>query len=912
MGALDRVRAPVFFPRRRRAVWSSGRRVHIEVRSGPGGDTASHAVVEGIARLDGVDWADWDAAAGHVVAAFDADMIDVGQLTAAVEEIERTQGLTEPFDADPRTFPDDGTPIAHNAVALGANAAALGLAVAGRLARIARVPVEIASLIPLVQSQHRLRRGVERVVGPTPAEFGLSLANAAVQGLAQGPLGLVVDGVTRVSQLGESLSRQAAWRRVEPHISESELVIASGPLPARPVPLPAGPVERYADKAGLASLGGFGLLLVAGRDIRRAAAGGLVTMPKAALHGRDVFAAHLGRLFAARDILCLDPEVLRRLDRIDCVMIEASLLSTGAKSVRDVHVVGDADKDEVLRRLRQLLERAAGQARRGQGGWRLRPVDESRGEALRPEVRRWLAQLDRADVVALTLNGELIALAKVDEELHESAVSIVHAARRAGYMVVIAGDAAYGDRLGANLVFGPDKPLTDAVQMLQADGCVVALVCGDDATALHMSDCGIGVMGEVVPWNADILAGDLEAARLLIDAAGVAHEVSRQSVALALGGTSLGSIMALTVPAPGAAGRAMTAVNVATLLAQANAVRAAVSLNRRPTPPSRSQPPWHELDPSDVLARLATSAEGLDTPEAKRRFVPEEDGREPTLPAAVVRELFNPLTPVLAGGAAVSAVVGSTVDAFMVGGVVALNGVLGGGQRFQVERAVRALDDRTKQRVRVRRDGVIDTVPVDSIVAGDVVHLEAGDSVPADCRVLEAQGLEADESSVTGESIPVGKDAAPTMALAVAERSSMLWEGTAVAVGSAEAVVVATGADTETGRAQARTDRDQTPKSTGVEARLRDLAHTADLNPWRSRGRRPGAGAPRAPAGNPPYRREPGGRGGSRGPTDPGDHGATEFGSSAGGTRCPGSQPPRDRSPRPSGRALRRQDRHAH
>jgi cation-transporting ATPase I len=127
------------------------------------------------------------------------------------------------------------------------------------------------------------------------------------------------------------------------------------------------------------------------------------------------------------------------------------------------------------------------------------------------------------------------------------------------------------------------------------------------------------------------------------------------------------------------------------------------------------------------------------------------------------------------------------------------------------------------QHVSVRRGGTFLSVAPDAVVAGDVVHLDAGDAVPADARILAADGLEVDESSVTGESVPVVKGPAPSDSVTVADRTSMLWAGTAIAAGSVEAAVVATGATTEVGRAQLEGDDVDLSSRTGVEARLRDL-----------------------------------------------------------------------------------------
>jgi magnesium-transporting ATPase (P-type) len=144
-------------------------------------------------------------------------------------------------------------------------------------------------------------------------------------------------------------------------------------------------------------------------------------------------------------------------------------------------------------------------------------------------------------------------------------------------------------------------------------------------------------------------------------------------------------------------------------------------------------------------------------------------------------------------------------------------------QQFRAEKAIAALDRSAAQQVRVRRDGAERVVPAAHLVVGDVVCLAAGEGIPADCRVLDADGLETDESSLTGESLPVAKTPAPSDAAALADRTCMLYAGTAVAAGRGTAVVVATGSDTTAGRAAAGA---KAPR-TGVEARLETLSARA-------------------------------------------------------------------------------------
>ena len=116
-------------------------------------------------------------------------------------------------------------------------------------------------------------------------------------------------------------------------------------------------------------------------------------------------------------------------------------------------------------------------------------------------------------------------------------------------------------------------------------------------------------------------------------------------------------------------------------------------------------------------------------------------------------ELTNPFTPILAAGAGLSALTGSLIDAGMVGGVMGLNTVLGAAQRFRTERQLEKLFQDEQRDARVRRDGRLERVDHETLVWGDVIELEAGEVVPADCRILEARGLEVDESSLTGESL---------------------------------------------------------------------------------------------------------------------------------------------------------------
>ena len=366
-----------------------------------------------------------------------------------------------------------------------------------------------------------------------------------------------------------------------------------------------------------------------------------------------------------------------------------------------------------------------------------------------------------------------------------------------------------------------------SIRGLQADGAGVLLV-SRQRRALAAADCGVGLTSAagLPAWGAHILAGqDLAAVALIIEAVQAARAVARRSVGLAQAGSALGAALAFGGTAPDAARRSMLAVNGAGAIALTSGAWSAAELARRPAsgPPPRTV--WHAMPAEAVLHRLHTGPAGLATAEAQRRWHPDErQPPGPSLPRAFLAELANPLTPILAGGAALSASIGAVTDAAIVTGVGALSALIGGAQRVWTDRSMAQLFETSAVTARVMRDGREQTVPATRLVAGDIVVLGAGDVVPADCRLLEARALQVDESSLTGESFPVDKTAAPVAAHAIADRRSMLYEGTAVAAGRATAVVVATGSATETGRSMAAASG--AAPVTGVEARLAQITRT--------------------------------------------------------------------------------------
>jgi magnesium-transporting ATPase (P-type) len=220
----------------------------------------------------------------------------------------------------------------------------------------------------------------------------------------------------------------------------------------------------------------------------------------------------------------------------------------------------------------------------------------------------------------------------------------------------------------------------------------------------------------------------------------------------------------------------------------------------------RAAPP-HALPAAELLRALATSAHGLTAAEANARLarfgrnaLPR--ARPPSLARVFIRQFASPLIYVLVAAAAVSVAIGHGTDAAFIFVVLLINAVIGTAQEYAAQRSADALQALVAARARVVRDGVDLDVDAEMLVPGDVVRLEGGFRVPADLRILSAVGLEADESLLTGESVPVAKRADPPAAAdaPVAERAPMLFAGTLVSRGRAMGVVVATGLETELGK----------------------------------------------------------------------------------------------------------------
>lgn len=184
---------------------------------------------------------------------------------------------------------------------------------------------------------------------------------------------------------------------------------------------------------------------------------------------------------------------------------------------------------------------------------------------------------------------------------------------------------------------------------------------------------------------------------------------------------------------------------------------------------------------------------------------------------------------ILLAATVISALLGEITDAVTIILIVLLNAVLGFVQEYRTERTLEALSAMTAPTARVFRDGTLTTRPAAELVNGDVIRVEAGDRVPADCRILRCRGLFAEESVLTGESVPVGKHpGAPEDTDNAPGKDTLLYTGTGITQGAGEAVVIATGTATQVGQISSMLSQIEAGR-TPLQERLGELGKTVAI-----------------------------------------------------------------------------------
>ncbi|MEU8471989.1 cation-translocating P-type ATPase, partial [Streptomyces sp. NPDC029006] len=765
--------------------WRSGARAHLalrplareETRRAGGTGHLARRMAAALAEHPDVLVAYWDQGLARlVVNAAEEEAVDRVMEYAA--ELAGQHGLVlAGEDEDETTHPADPAGVRAAAATLAADGAGIGVALAAYALRLPPSPRMVTALVTLLRENPRFRAWLRARLGDSRMDLVLACANAAVHGAGQTPTSLVLDGVLRACQVAETVARSAAFDAVHDELCAPERISLAPEGPPRP-PLRESPAQEYASHASAGSLLGAAATLLVKHDGAETAEAVLSGSPKAARYGPAAFHAVLSAALARTGVLVRDPARLRQLEMAGTVVLHSGALCTEK---------GEAD-----------------------------PWTEP----------------------------------------------VLDAARRAGLRVVVVDDPALEDFTGlADQVVDARRPLDDVVYEARGDGGAVLVVARvreaarhDVLAALRAADIAVAMTDRdgAVVWGADILAlHGLPDVWRVLTAIPAARAVGHRAQTLARSGAALSGLLVAVGESGGGRGRRSllpglrhAPVDAGAASALFSGVRAALTVAGAGAPHPRPRVHWHELDPDQARERLAHEPEAEPGPfeelttrvhKATRR-VTRHPAAAPArwtyqLGRAVRGELQDPLTPVLAVGSAASAILGSVADALLVLGALDLNALVGGIQRLRAERALSGLVADQKQKARLvppeseAPAGGTRTVEAGRLRPGDVIQLKADDVVPADARLLWQDGLEVDESALTGESLPVEKQTDPTPHAPVADRSCMVFEGTTVAAGQARAVVVDTGERTEAARAVHLASR--TPPAAGVQARLQELTRKA-------------------------------------------------------------------------------------
>lgn len=247
-----------------------------------------------------------------------------------------------------------------------------------------------------------------------------------------------------------------------------------------------------------------------------------------------------------------------------------------------------------------------------------------------------------------------------------------------------------------------------------------------------------------------------------------------------------------------------------------------------PAPNQKRQSPWKQ--PWQEIARDwdVDPERGLSEEEVERRlrqYGPNRLGETERRSAIsiFIEQFKNIIVLLLSAATVISFLFGETVEGISILAVILLNALLGFFTELRAVRSMEALRELGRMKTKVRREGSILSIPAEQVVPGDILVIESGDIITADARLMEASRLQVDESSLTGESVPVGKRTEPLEGeRPLAERENMAYKGTAVTRGAGHAIVVATGMETQLGEISSLVEEAEEER-TPLEKRLDQL-----------------------------------------------------------------------------------------
>ncbi|MHA1755039.1 MAG: cation-translocating P-type ATPase, partial [Candidatus Odinarchaeia archaeon] len=237
---------------------------------------------------------------------------------------------------------------------------------------------------------------------------------------------------------------------------------------------------------------------------------------------------------------------------------------------------------------------------------------------------------------------------------------------------------------------------------------------------------------------------------------------------------------------------------------------------------------WYSLPIDEVFRKLGTTSEGLSKVEAKERLLKyglnELKKTKRRSPIKIFLMQFTDfLVIILLVATVISFFLGEIIDAVVIAAIVIINAIIGFIQEYKAEKAIEALKQMAAPKSIVIRDKHEIEITSRELVPGDIIYLNTGNRVPADIRLFDCTSLKVDESSLTGESVPVEKNTNPIdVKTPLADRVNMVYMGTIITFGHGKGVVVATGMNTEIGKIAGMIQEEE-EKETPLQRRLSTL-----------------------------------------------------------------------------------------
>ncbi|RCW45994.1 hypothetical protein DFQ14_102296 [Halopolyspora algeriensis] len=612
---LDAVRTLTDSPADRRS-WAGHGRIHLEVRGmhRPGTEEAARALERRLTEVEHVHSAEVNAALGRVVIFHGAEPVAPTVLTDVIAEVEREHGLeSSGYAPASARHPGNAAPVLREVGALATSLTGIGYTAITSLLPVRTLPPLLPTALSLTDSVPWIRSTVESRFGRPATDTALALGTTVAQTLAQQPLPLFIATCQRFCTAQEAFARNQAWRRWERTTGSRPGSHRTEPVetPPRPGPLPDGPVEYVANISGALALAGYGTASAIIGSPQRARALLQAGLPRASKAGREAFAAHLAGTISTRGDLILEPDTLRRLDRVDTVVLDAPILLTGRQVVDTVIPVDqDDDPTALFHRADELLDPQRPREHAQHGDWAVAPVGEVTEQL--PEHARDTAREQAehgGNVLALSYRSHPVALVRVVAELDPYAEALAGAARGAGTVLVAGLDGHLDRRLSLDGAVAGGNRLLNSIGELQADGRAVALVSARGHAALAAADIGLGIPAEsgAVPWNAHVLCSSPAHVGTLLAAADNARTLSRRSAALSATGSGLGALLAALGPELGADSRASMPVHAATLCALGLGTFSGMQAAGRPALVEHARIPRHAIALPPVPGTQGTS-----------------------------------------------------------------------------------------------------------------------------------------------------------------------------------------------------------------------------------------------------------------------------------------------------------------